>query len=128
MTSQCSTTFPFFKLENINNGEAERARLAYGMIVSDDVVAVGVDVLDLGTVVRKFVLQEGDIGLQPLRAVCGERIVLGVTRSKIFRRRIEVLLIERRILERGDRLLVRLELLGARRTGVRHSNQYGNRR
>ena len=75
-------------------------------IVDDHVIVVGEDVLDLAVARRKFFLQERDIGLEPLRPVRRIRIVLGVAGSQVFGRGIEILPVERGVLECGHRLLV----------------------
>src|SRR5262245_25021221 len=48
------------ELENVDDGVAARARLAHGMDMDDDVIAVGEDAFDLAEVVRELLLQEGE--------------------------------------------------------------------
>jgi hypothetical protein len=72
--------FPILELVDIDNGIAARAGLAHGMIVDDHVVTIGEDMLDLAVVVREFLLQERNIGLEALRPIGGGRIMLRVAR------------------------------------------------
>src|ERR1700730_4003219 len=100
------------ELENVDDGVAARARLAHGMEMDDDVIAVGEDALDLAAVVRELVLQEGDEALEAFPAVGGQRIVLGIASTEILRGFLEVLLVDRGVVEGGDDLLVLLHLPG----------------
>ena len=51
------------EFENVDDGVAARARLAHGVDMDDDVIAVGEDALNLAAIVRKFLLQKADEGL-----------------------------------------------------------------
>src|SRR5262249_15936907 len=121
ITSQCSTTLPFSSLKMSDDGVAARARLAHGMDVDDDVIAVGEDALDLPAGVRKLVLQEGDEALEAFPAGGGQRIVLGIAGAEILRGFLEVLLVDRGVVEGVHDLLVLLHLLGVggKRGGAR---------
>src|SRR6185503_7080897 len=100
------------ELEDVDDGVAARAWLAHGVDVDDDVVAVREDAFDLAAIVRKLVLQEGNEALEALRSIRGAGIVLGVAAAEIFRRGIEILLVEDGVVERSDGFLVVLHLLG----------------
>ena len=80
--------------------------------VQDDVVAVGEDAFDLAVIVGEFLAQESEKGLQALRPVGGPGIVLDVTRAEEFRGCLEVLLIDRKLIEFRHGLLVFFHLLG----------------
>src|SRR5262249_2843126 len=116
------------ELENVYDGVAARARLAHGMDMDDDVIAVGEDALDLAAVVRELVLQEGDEALEAFPAVGRQRIVLGIAGAEILRGFLEVLLVERSVVEGGDDLLILLHLLGGggKRGGARDQQRKGN--
>src|SRR3954453_7903658 len=100
------------ELEDVDDGVAARAWLAHGVDVDDDVVAVRADAFDLAGIVRELVLQEGNEALEPVRSIRGAGIVLGVAAAEIFRRGIEILLVEDGVVERSDGFLVVLHLLG----------------
>src|SRR5262249_24097277 len=113
------------ELENVDDGVAARARLAHGMDMDDNVIAVGEDALDLAAVVRELVLQEGDEALEAFAAVGRQRIVLGIAGAEILRGFLEVLLVERGVVEGGDDFLVLLHLpgVGAKRR-TRHQQRH----
>src|SRR5262249_62201144 len=92
-----------------------------------DVIAVGEDALDLAAVVRELVLQEADEALEAFPAVSRQRIVLGIAGPEIWRGFVEVLLVERGVVEGGDDLLVLLHLLGVggKRGGGRDQQRKG---
>jgi len=73
--------FAVLKLVDIHNCESWRTGLAHGMIVDDHVVAIGEDVLDLGVIVRKFVLQERNVAFETLWPIGSVGIVLFVGRG-----------------------------------------------
>src|SRR5262249_45323322 len=79
------------------------------------------DALDLAAVVRELVLQEGDEALEAFPAVGRQRIVLGIAGAQILRGFLEVLLVDRGVVEGGHGLLVLLHLLGVggKRGGAR---------
>src|SRR5215831_15164616 len=106
--------------EDVHDGAAARARLARVVHVQDHVVAVREHALDVAVVVRKFFAQEADEGLEARGAVGGARIVLDVARPEKLRGRIEILAVDRRVVEVDDGLLVRLHLRGVGREGGRH--------
>src|SRR6516165_10584537 len=110
ITPQCSTTLPFssLKISTMALPRVPGSRTA----CNDDVIAVGEDALDLAAVVRELVLQEGDEALEAFPAVGRQRIVLGVAGAEILQGFLEVLLVERGVVEGGDDLLVLLHLLG----------------
>jgi hypothetical protein len=100
------------ELEDVDDGVAARAWLSHGVDVDDDVIAVREDAFDLAAVVRELVFQEGNEALEAFRSIRGAGIVLGVAAAEIFRRGIEILLVEDGVVERSDGFLVVLHLLG----------------
>ena len=68
-----------FKFENVDDCVAAGSRLAHGMDMHDDVVAIRKDALDLAVVVGELFFEEGDEALEPFRTVLGTRVVLEVT-------------------------------------------------
>src|SRR5215831_11353460 len=57
------------EFENVDDGVHARARLAHGVDMDDDVIAVGEDALNLAAIVRKFLLQKADEALEAFPAV-----------------------------------------------------------
>src|SRR5262249_50332519 len=96
-------------------------------VVTSPRSAVGEDALDLAAVVRELVLQEGNEAFEAFPAVGRQRIVLDVASPEILRGFLEVLLVDRGVVEGGDDLLVLLHLLGVggKRSGARDQQRKG---
>ena len=71
----------------------------YGMNMENDIVTIRQDPLDLASGFRKIRFEEFDEGLEPLRAVCHQWIVLFVSVPHIFSRRFEVFLVNDEVVE-----------------------------
>jgi hypothetical protein len=105
--------------ENVDDGAAARALLAYAVDVDNHVIAVRKSALDLAPRVRELLPQEVEEGLEAFNAIRRDRIVLDIVRSEELRGGVKVLPVERRIVEFEHRLLVgflRRGVVGGRRS------------
>ena len=94
--------------------------------MQDHEVALGEGALDLALGVGELLLAEGDERLEAVDAVGRAGIVLDVLRPEVGRGRVEVLLVQRLVVELDDRLLVRLGIgMGRRRRGEQRGEDEG---
>src|SRR5204863_24770 len=83
----------------LDDRAATAALLAHAVDVQDDVIPVREGALDLAMGVGKFFPQEAQKPLETFDAVRRGRIVLNIAWTEIFRRRLEILLVQRLFIE-----------------------------